>query len=210
MGVELAQDTRTQAFEEQFIIYSTLSTTGGSLFISYPIADHEGRTMRPSIIISRLKKLFPMIGERNNLTETDKPEEIFNMVSAPLPTFNQLISAVRQGILGHGVNPMWKHVRDWYEGQDSWKERVDRVVEWMGYTNQVEKVGEKRAAMLYGSPMYSSISRLEQYASCPFSYYLRYGLGARERRVYRLTPPDMGSFMHDCIDVFSSRIRRAV
>jgi ATP-dependent helicase/nuclease subunit B len=209
MGVELAQDTRTQAFEEQFIIYSTLSTTGGSLFISYPIADHEGRTMRPSIIISRLKKLFPMIGERNNLTETDKPEEIFNMVSAPLPTFNQLISAVRQGILGHGVNPMWKHVRDWYEGQDSWKERVDRVVEWMGYTNQVEKVGEKRAAMLYGSPMYSSISRLEQYASCPFSYYLRYGLGARERRVYRLTPPDMGSFMHDCIDVFSSRIKES-
>ena len=63
--------------------------------------------------------------------------------------------------------------------------------------------------MLYGSPMYSSISRLEQYASCPFSYYLVYGLGARERRVYRLTPPDMGSFMHDCIDVFSSRIKES-
>ena len=104
---------------------------------------------------------------------------------------------------------MWKHVRDWYVSQDSWKERVDRVVEWMDYTNQVEKVGAKRAAMLYGSPMYSSISRLEQYASCPFSYYLRYGLGARERRVYRLTPPDMGSFMHDCIDAFSSRIKDA-
>ncbi|HZJ56832.1 MAG TPA: helicase-exonuclease AddAB subunit AddB, partial [Clostridia bacterium] len=209
MGVELAQDTRTRAFEEQFIIYSTLSTTGGRLFISYPIADHEGRTMRPSIIISRLKKLFPKIRERNNLSETSSQEDTFNMVSAPLPTFNQLISAVRRGTLGHGVDPLWKHVRSWYEGQESWGERVERVVEWMGYSNQAEKVGTKRAAMLYGSPMYSSISRLEQYAACPFSYYLRYGLGAKERRVYALAPPDMGSFMHDCIDVFSSRIKDA-
>lgn len=209
MGVELAQDTRTQAFEEQFRVYSTLSTTGGKLYLSYPIADHEGRTMRPSIIISRLRKLFPQITEGSNLVEGNSSEDILDMISAPLPTFNELIAVVRQGILGQQVNPIWKHVRNWYESQEPWKDRCQRVQEWIGYTNQIENMDAKKVRNLYGSPMYSSISRLEQYASCPFSYYIRYGLSAKERKVYRLTTPDLGSFMHDVIDVFSSRIKEA-
>ncbi len=207
MGVELAQDTRTQAFDEQFIIYSTLSTTGGLLYISYPVADHEGRTLRPSIIISRLRKIFPNITESNNLAEGDSAKDAINMISAPMPTFNELISILRQGVLGHKVNPIWKHVRNWYEKQELWKERLARVQEWIGYTNQVERVDTSKVKQLYGSPVYSSISRLEQYASCPFSFYLRYGLGAKDRKVFKLTPPDLGSFMHHVIDEFSTRIK---
>ena len=209
MGVELAQDTRTQAFEEQFIIYSTLSTTGGLLYISYPIADHEGRTMRPSIIISRLRKIFPQITERSNLVEVSDPKDMLGMICAPMPTFNEFISVVREGMGGKVVNPVWKHVRDWYEEQEPWQERLTRVEEWIGYTNQIRKVEAKKVKKLYGSPMYSSISRLEQYASCPFSFYIRYGLRAKERKVYRLTPPDLGTFMHHVIDVFSMRIKEA-
>lgn len=209
MGVELAQDTKAQAFEEQFIIYSTLSTTGERLYISYPIADHEGRTMRPSIIISRLRKLFPGIKESNNLTEGNSPEHILNMISAPMPTFNEFISAINQDNLKGQVNPIWKDVRTWYEGQETWRDRIARVQKWLSYSNQVENVEAEKVQKLYGSPMYTSISRLEQYASCPFSFYLRYGLEAKERRVYRLTTPDLGSFMHDVIDVFSSRLKDA-
>ena len=200
MGVELAQDTRTQAFEEQFIIYSTLSTTGGLLYISYPIADHEGRTLRPSIIISRLRKIFPNITESNNLAEGESVKDVINMISAPMPTFNELISILRQGVLGHKVNPVWKHVINWYERQELWRDRLARVQKWIGYTNQVERIDNSKAKQLYGSPVYSSISRLEQYHPAPF--YLRYGLGAKDS-AFKLTPPDLGSFMHHVIDEFS-------
>ncbi|HZJ82551.1 MAG TPA: helicase-exonuclease AddAB subunit AddB, partial [Clostridia bacterium] len=208
-GVDLAQDTRTQAFEEQFVIYSTLSTTGGMLYLSYPVADHEGRTMRPSTIISRINKLFPNISYKSNLIEVNERDDILNMVSTPLPTFNELISVSRQGVLGQEISPIWKDVRSWYENQESWKDRLHTVQEWMEYSNQVKNVEAKKMANLFGSPVYSSVSRLEQYAACPFSFYVRYGLGAKERRVYRMTPPDLGSFMHDVIDVFSTRIKEA-
>ena len=84
--------------------------------------------------------------------------------------------------------------------------RVDRVVEWMDYTNQVEKVGAK-GRLCSGSPMYSSISRLD---NMHLSVFLLLKVWARgqERRFIGL-PPDMGSFMHDCIDAFSSRIKDA-
>jgi len=54
--------------------------------------------------------------------------------------------------------------------------------------------------------MYSSVSRLESYASCAFSYYLQYGLKVRERDIFRLSAPDVGTFIHTVIDRFSHEL----
>ena len=45
-----------------------------------------------------------------------------------------------------------------------------------------------------------SVSRIEKYAQCPFSYYVQYGLKAKDRKVYEFSAPDLGSFMHDILD----------
>jgi ATP-dependent helicase/nuclease subunit B len=52
-----------------------------------------------------------------------------------------------------------------------------------------------------------SVSRLEKFAECPFSYFAQYGLKAKARRVYNLTPPDLGSFMHNILQSFSVKLR---
>lgn len=59
---------------------------------------------------------------------------------------------------------------------------------------------------LYGSNAYSSVSRLEKYTSCPFAYFLQYGLGAKERKIYQMSPPDVGTFMHSVIERFSKML----
>ena len=212
MGMELAQDTRTRAFEEQFMVYSTLTTAGEYLRISYPIADHEGRTLRPSIIIYRMRKLFPDISEFSNIGTAAgniDVEQEFQRIAAPLPTFNEMVSVIRRQGEGFPPNPIWKHVYNWYMNQESWKERCKKIEDWLSYSSQVEAIPADKARKLYGSPLYSSISRLEQYASCPFSFYVRYGIGAKERKVYRLSPPDLGSFIHVVIDMFSKEIEES-
>lgn len=40
-GIELASDTKSRAFDEQYLIYRTLTTPKNFLRISWPIADHE-------------------------------------------------------------------------------------------------------------------------------------------------------------------------
>ena len=35
-----------------------------------------------------------------------------------------------------------------------------------------------------------SVSRIEKYAQCPFSYYVQYGLKAKDRKVYEFSAPD--------------------
>ncbi|MCG4682756.1 hypothetical protein, partial [Faecalibacillus intestinalis] len=52
-----------------FLVYRALTSTKCSLTVTYPIADHEGKTLRPSIIVSRLKKIFPNIKNTSYLSD---------------------------------------------------------------------------------------------------------------------------------------------
>ena len=51
------------------------------------------------------------------------------------------------------------------------------------YRNTIEYQSQKTSKKLYGDVMNTSVSRLEKYVSCPYSFYLKYGLKAREREI---------------------------
>ncbi|WHH57447.1 helicase-exonuclease AddAB subunit AddB [Petroclostridium sp. X23] len=205
-GVELAQDTRIQAFEEQYLIYTALTTARTHLTLSYPIADHEGKTMRPSAIISRIKKLFPEIRENSNIVKYQKNGKGMEEISAPVPTFNQLVAAIRKKAEGAEMEPVWQEVYQWYMQQEPWKDKCAAVASAIHYSNQVQYVNSGKIRKLYGTPVYSSISRMERFASCPFAYYMQYGLKAKERKVFQLSAPDVGTFIHSVLDEFSNML----
>lgn len=202
-GLELAGDTRNKAFEEQYLIYTALTTAGKYLRLSYPIADHEGKTRRPSIIISRLKKIFPAIHEESSIAGAPGEDREIELVAARIPAFNDFVSAVRRKIEGMEVNPLWWDVYLWYKQRDEWKEKCRAVLSGVSYSNQVKHIDTEKARKLYGSPVYSSVSRLEKFAACPFSFYVQYGLKAQERKIFNLSAPDLGTFMHAVLDNFS-------
>jgi ATP-dependent helicase/nuclease subunit B len=203
LGLELAADTRSQAFEEQFLMYRSLSMAGKYLRISYPIANFEGKTMRASIIISSLKKIFPEITEESDIIRNDTDEENLEQIVGADSSFNELIAALRSDIEGKEANAIWWDVYRWYKDKDDWKERCRSAFAGLSYSNQVEKVNSTKIKSLYGTPLQFSVSRLEKYAQCPFSYYVQYGLKAKDRRVYEFSMPELGSFIHEVLDDFS-------
>lgn len=205
VGLELASDTRTKAFESQYITYSTLTTAEKYLRLSVPIADHEGRTLRPSMVISRLRKIFPHIREESNITRDSNLE--IDLVSSKSPTFNQLLCAMRKYNEGRSIHPVWKDVYNWFLAQDDWKDQCGLINTALAYTNLVAPLTKQRTEKLYGNPIHSSVSRFEKYAACPFSYYVQYGLKAKERRVFNLTPPDIGTFLHTVVEEFSKYVQ---
>ncbi len=202
-GVELASDTRTKAFDEQYLVYRALATSSGYLRLSWPIADHEGRTMRPSIIISRLRKLFPAIAEGSNVLKPEAAEAQTELVTGKTPAFRQMVSALRQKADGKEIVPMWQGVYHWFAGQEEWGPKCESLRFAFRYKNIAQPVSREKVSALYGEPAYASVSRLEKFTACPFAYYVQYGLGARERKIYRLSPPDVGTFMHAVIERFS-------
>jgi ATP-dependent helicase/nuclease subunit B len=202
-GVELASDTRTQAFDEQYLVYRALTTAGSYLRISWPIADQEGKSLRPSMVISRLRKLFPAVTETSNILPAGSAFEEMGLISCRAPAFKHMVTALRQRADGKEIQPIWQGVYRWFSSQEEWKEKCQTARTSFQYKNLVQQVSRDKIAALYGDPVISNVSRLEKFTACPFAFYVQYGLGARERKVFSLRPPDVGTFMHAVIERFS-------
>ena len=203
LGLELASDTRTQAFDEQYLIYKALTTACSYLRISWPLADSEGRSLRPSMIIPRMRKLFPRLVESSDILPPSTISAELELVTGHLPTFQHLAAKISRQDLKAESKTLWQEVYHWYAGQESFQPQCEAFKSIMAYKNIASPVSPAKILSLYGNPLKTSVSRMEKYASCPFAFYLQYGLKARERKVFSLSPPDIGSFMHKVLELFS-------
>ena len=208
-GVEVDIDSKTKTYEEQFLVYKALTYTSENLIISYPISDHEGKTLRPSIIVSRLKKIFPNITMKSYvLKDLDNScEKALEDITVKAPTFNELINAIKEFEIRGEINPVYLDLYRYFLDDKEYKNKLEKVVSGLSYTNQVEKVEREKIKQLYENKNLS-ISKLERYAQCPFSYFIQYGLKAQERREYSFTAPDLGSFIHNILDIFSKSLNK--
>jgi len=71
-----------------------------------------------------------------------------------------------------------------------------------------ESVAPDLAAHLYGPALRSSVSRMEQFAACPFKFFVHSGLRAEERKLFELDVKEKGTFQHDILAEFHNQLRR--
>lgn len=210
IGVNLSSTTRNKVFEEQFLLYSALTISSEFLMLSYPMADFEGKSLRPSIVIHRMKKILPNLVEESAIYNFDSTRNRFNKIISPIPTFNELIIAVRRDFDNENIETYWPEVYNWFKENEEFKDRVNNIFKGLTYSNVSNLVAKKKLRELYKNDMGKlvfSVSRLEKYAECPFSYFVEYGLKAKNRKVYEFTPPDLGSFVHEMLDSFTNKVK---
>jgi len=197
-GIEIAKDTKMLLVEENFNIYKALCVPSEKLYISYPVSDLEGKAMRPSFIITQIKKMFPNLKEESYIMNSVQD------VYAPNATFPCVLNKIREYIDTGEIEDSWKDLYNWYSKNES--DRLNSVLNGLYYRNTIEYQSEKTSKKLYGDIMNTSVSKLEKYVSCPYSFYLKYGLKAKEREIYKLGVPDIGSFLHEIIEKFSKKV----
>ena len=210
-GIELSSSTRAKVFEEQYMVYTALTLASDYLMISYPMADFEGKSLRSSIVIPRLKRIFPKLVEESDLFNLKEKADKYSKVTAPIPTFNELILALRRNYENEEVEAYWKDVYCWYKDKEEFYNKSGNILEGLKYSNDGEVVAREKLKKLYSikdGRLLFSVSRLENYAECPFSYFIKYGLKARDRKVYEFSAPDLGSFMHEILDEFTNKVKR--
>jgi ATP-dependent helicase/nuclease subunit B len=205
-GVELARDTRSKVFDEQYLVYRALTTPSSYLRLSWAIADSEGKSLRPSLIISRMRKLFPKIAETSDVLGSSPGSGEIEEIAGRLPTFCRMASEIGRRERNGKSNPVWTEVYRWYAGRQDWQDQCRALQAILKFKNIASAISPEKIRSLYGSPMHSSVSRLERYAACAFAFYLQYGLKAKERKILRLTPPDVGTFLHTALEKFSQEV----
>ncbi|WP_143317790.1 helicase-exonuclease AddAB subunit AddB [Clostridium sp. HBUAS56017] len=210
IGVELSSTTKSKVFEEQFMVYTALTLASNYLMISYPMADFEGKSLRPSIIVPKMKRIFTKLIEESDLYNLrDKKDKYANVV-APIPTFNNLILALRKNYEMEEIEDYWDQVYAWYKDKEEFENKSGNILNGLDYNNAAEVMSTSKIKDLYSTDsgrLLFSVSRLEMYAECPFSYFVQYGLKAKDRKVYEFSAPDLGSFMHDILDEFTKRVK---
>ena len=199
-GIELAKGTVDRIYEDNFNIYKAFTTAEEKMYLSYSSSDMEGKSLRQSILISRIKKIFAKLQEESDIIQ--RKSEICTKQN----TFEELLINLRDFRDGKEIDPIWFKIYNIFDNDTEWKPKLESAIKALSYTNVPEKITKENVEKMYGDVLKTSVSRLEQYSSCPFSYYLKYGLKLNEKETFNLEAVDTGTFMHDVIDSFFARL----
>ena len=199
-GIELAKGTVDRIYEDNFNIYKAFTTAEERMYLSYSSSDMEGKSLRQSILVSRIKKIFAKLQEESDIIQ--RKSEICTKQN----TFEELLINLRDFRDGKEINPIWFKIYNIFDNDTEWKPKLESAIKALSYTNVPEKITKENVEKMYGDVLKTSVSRLEQYSSCPFSYYLKYGLKLNEKETFNLEAVDTGTFMHDVIDSFFARL----
>lgn len=198
VGIVIAKNSIDSLFEEQFNIYRTLSTPEETLILSYSSSDKDGKSIRPSILIKKIKRLFPNLKEESDVIEKEFKRTNYKA------TFEEALNVYKEYLDGKEISKEWEDVLRYFYSKD--KKRFSRAISGIYYTNVAEKISDKNIDKLYGNKLNTSVSKLESYRRCPFSFHLTYGLKLREKDELKINALDTGSFMHEVIDMFFKEI----
>jgi ATP-dependent helicase/nuclease subunit B len=210
-GMEMADGSKRKLLDEQFLIYTALTTPSHHLWISYPLADEEGKSLLPSEVVKRLRRMFPMAAEKMLLSEpaagaTD--DETLEFIAHPDRVLSMLSVQLREWIKGKTIANVWWEAYNWFAGQSAWKEKLERALRSLLYTNHEQSLSVPVSRALYGERLRASVSRMEKFVACPFSQFASHGLRLAERRIYRLEAPDIGQLFHAALSRVAMRLQQ--
>lgn len=207
-GVELAPGAAADSFAERFLVYTALTRASEYLWVSYPLADEEGKGLSPSLVIKRLKDL-------SGASLASLPLEIpagreQEYLVHPVRSLSHLAVGFRQYKQGAAISKAWWEVYNWSLDKPLLVPRLKRVLSGLFHHNYEDNLPSGLSLRLYPrrSKLRGSVTRFENFRACPFKHFAQYGLGLKERAVFRLAAPDFGQFLHAALKSFGERMNR--
>ena len=153
------------------------------------------------MMINKIKKIFPELKEESDII--NKNYEITNKTM----TYQELLENIATLKDNKEIENIWYTVYKYYKNQNEWNIKIKEDLNGIDYTNIPENIKKDIIEKLYGNTLNTSVSKLEKFAQCPFSYYLQYGLKLKEKEELKIQSFDTGSFMHETIDTFFRKVK---
>lgn len=198
-GIELPPDTLGKAYMEESLVYSALTCATERLFVSYSTGKDGAN---PSTIIKRLYKVFPNCAVTDELKDCN----VLDLIGSAKSTYENFVVAYSRARKGEDVGDEWLTALDYYKNSPDWKDRVKEIERHTSFANRTEFIREELIRARYHDGIETSVSSLERYVKCPFSYFAKVTLGLKERRELSVTAADSGTFLHEFVDLFGKRL----
>ncbi|ETT33742.1 ATP-dependent nuclease subunit b [Paenibacillus sp. FSL R5-192] len=208
-GVALGPGATRQMLDERFLIYTALTAASSQLWLSYPVADDEGKTLLPSEIVRHVRKMFGL-QEQPLLAQppvANSEEAHWSYVTHPGQSLSTLIGQLRKWRRGEDIPEMWWAVYNWHVSRETSRPQLERLMGSIFYRNRALPLRTATSRRLYGTEVRTSVSRMERFVACPFSHFASHGLRLKERQLYRLQAPDIGQLFHAALSQLAMRLR---
>ncbi|MBR4184079.1 MAG: PD-(D/E)XK nuclease family protein [Lachnospiraceae bacterium] len=189
---------RERALSGRFYIMDAVCKPTDELYFSYAGVDSEGKSHRRSYLLDLVERKFEGLKET---VLTDDLSLIQSVDSCKKYVYEGL--SVPEACAG---DEEWKGALSAYlsvsGAVDALKNDLARIFR----ENYGTRLGAGQAEKLYGKVLYGSVSNLETFAGCAYSYFLRYGLRLKDRDVLEFDTIKMGTLLHEAIDEFCKQV----
>ena len=187
-NVPLGANAFDQISRERYLGYIACTRASEKLAIAFSRQSTDGKTLNPSPFIAQLQRIFPQLGVGKFSSDIDWREaEHANELIAPLEIIQNSKLKTQN----------WERLLE-FPGLKSLAEKLAALCE----PKMDEKLSPALAEKIYGPILKSSVSRLEEFAQCPFRFFIHSGLRANERKIYELDARERGSFQHEILKKF--------
>ena len=197
-GLNLSSDSKEAAFLQQYSAYFTLTRPKKELYISYIKTDSAGKTAAPSSVIERIKKAFPNI----DISSADDLKNIALKLNSPYSVLHSMGKELKNN------NENYKQIFEELNKSPLWHNKTEIINKAVLNTGPQEYLSKDTANKYFSNTLFSSISRLERFSSCPYMYFMSYTVKAAERPLYKLNTPDLCILFHSVIENFSKTLQK--
>lgn len=202
-NINLSNVQETIVLKEQYNIFKLLTSANERLYLSTPLSDFTEESISESSIITRLKQIFSIISALDMIDLRDR--KLLNQLSSEQKIW---LNSVKLAEKIHSLNTeIAKENLKKISTVSNYNNFIDTLERSLTFTNSAECIEKDKLKELYFDDSFS-VSKMERFNNCPFSYFLEYGLRIKplERNI-----PDyrhLGIFIHEIVEKFGKRLTK--
>ncbi len=200
--ISLKPTSREAIYIERFYLYLALTKASEKLYLSFSTSTSSGETIRPAYVIDVIRRLFPETGI--TVRESRLKEQVER-------------KSTGMGLLAEGIGhlndqklqPEYLELFSCYRSDPEYAGRIQVLLQAAKYEKPEDQIGRATAAALYGRNLRNSASRLEEFCSCEFRHFLKYGLKLKERPEFVFSRMEMGNILHSALEKFAVSVKNS-
>ncbi|MBS7298711.1 MAG: exodeoxyribonuclease V subunit gamma [Eubacteriales bacterium] len=222
-GYDFLQSKQARMQIAEFNLFSSLTAACERIHICYPEMNDEGTETTPASLVGEIERTF------NNVEKIHTGSiEWENILASGRNTYHKLISRVTSDISESERefwDEIWKYVSDGntetFRGvvrkasnnadlsifDDVDEIRTNIITQLADYSNGRTHIKPEIAERLFVKNEKLSITSMEKYNQCPFSYFARYGLGLGEAGEYKVRGSDVGKMVHWAVCEYCRKVQ---
>ena len=197
--VELSPVGLRSSYLQEFYLYLNMTKPSEKLCMTYHRMTADKKPGHRSVIFSEMTKIYPNLKVRD-IVRNDR-EMLIGSDSGKY-TAARVMRDIDPEKLSDAERTICAAI-----GRNSAEEYGLLLKAAFEYRKNAS-ITQKSAKELYGDVLMGSVTRLEKFAACAYSHFLRYGLQLEERPEFKVGAIELGNIYHRVVELYGLELKK--